>query len=166
MSEQGGTPIRRVVTGHDAQGRAGIASDAHLDAKPIPSGDAEFALVWTTATVPADNNDATDGALREAGLTLHQGSVIRVVDLLPGSTSPMHRTDSLDYGIVLSGQLELELEQGVKTLLGPGDIVVQRGTAHRWRNPSATEKCRVVFVLIEAAAYRHAGAPLPAFIGD
>jgi quercetin dioxygenase-like cupin family protein len=60
----------------------------------------------------------------------------------------------------MSGQVELELDDGVKTLLGPGDIVVQRGTMHLWRNPSDTELCRIVFVLIEAEAYRHNGTPL------
>ena len=70
---------------------------------PIPSGDADFQLVWTTKTVPADLNDETDGILRETGLTLNEGSVIRIVDMLPGRQSPMHRTNSIDYGIVLSG---------------------------------------------------------------
>jgi quercetin dioxygenase-like cupin family protein len=160
MSALGKTKIRRVVTGHDANGRARFKSDDQFDLKTIPSGDADFALLWTTATVPADNNDETDGRERDAGLTLNQGSVIRVVDMLPGCSSPMHRTSSIDYGIVLSGQLELELEDGVKTLLGPGDVVVQRGTNHLWRNPSATEVCRIVFILIEASAYRHNGVPL------
>lgn len=160
MSTKGKTPVRRVVTGHDAEGRARFRSDEQFDLHKIPSGDADFALIWTTATVPADNNDDTDGRLRDAGLTLNQGSVIRVVDMLPGGASPMHRTNSIDYGIVLSGQLELELDDGVKTLLGPGDIVVQRGTNHLWRNPSDSVPCRIVFILIEAPAYLHQGVPL------
>lgn len=159
-SDSGLPPVRRVVTGHDADGRARFRSDDHFPTKLIPSGDAAFTLVWTTATVPADNNDETDGREREAGLTLNQGSVIRVVDMLPGQQSPMHRTNSIDYGIVLSGQLELELDDGVKTLLGPGDIVVQRGTMHLWRNPSDTDVCRIAFILIEAPAYLHNGEPL------
>lgn len=160
ISDSGLPPVRRVVTGHDADGRARFRSDDQFPTKLIPSGDAAFTLVWTTATVPADNNDETDGREREAGLTLNQGSVIRVVDMLPGQQSPMHRTNSIDYGIVLSGQLELELDDGVKTLLGPGDIVVQRGTMHLWRNPSDTDVCRIAFILIEAPAYLHNGEPL------
>ena len=120
----------------------------------IPSGDAAFALLWTTAEVPADNNDETDGREREAGLTIHRGSVIRIVDMLPGGASPMHRTNSIDYGIVLSGQVELELDDGAKTLLGPGDIVVQRGTMHLWRNLSDSEVCRIAFVLTQAQCVR------------
>jgi quercetin dioxygenase-like cupin family protein len=154
-------PVRRVVTGHDAAGRAVFRSDRRFEPQDIPIGDASFALIWTTPTVPADTNDETDGRERDAALTIHQGSVIRVVDMLPGGVSPMHRTDSIDYGLVMSGNVELELDDGVKTLLGPGDIVVQRGTMHLWRNPSETEVCRIVFVLIEARAYEHEGKSLP-----
>lgn len=151
---------RRVVTGHDANGRAVFRSDDRFPLKAIPSGDADFALIWTTATVPVDNNDETDGRERDAALTLKGGSVIRVADLLPGSISPMHRTSSIDYGIVISGTVELELDDGATRLLGPGDIVVQRGTMHLWRNPSQTEKCRIIWVLIEARPYLHDGEPL------
>jgi quercetin dioxygenase-like cupin family protein len=115
----------------------------------IDSGDAAFQLVWTTPTVPVDLNAGTDGPIA-AGKTLHGGSVIRMVDMLPGKSSPMHRSFSIDYGIVLSGELELELEGGAIELLKAGDVVVQRGTNHLWRNPSADTICRIVFVLIEA----------------
>ncbi len=154
-------PIRRIVTGHNANARAVIKSDDRIFSEPIAIGGADFALVWTTATVPADNNDEIDGRSRDAGLTLNQGSVIRIVDFLPGSVSPMHRTNSIDYGIVMSGQIELELEDGIKTTAGQNTVIVQRGTNHLWRNPSQTEYARVAFVLIEAPAYAHQGKPLP-----
>lgn len=154
-------PIRRVVTTHNEQGKAVFQSDDRFDTELIRSGDAKFALLWTAPELPVDNNDDTDGRARDAGLTLQGGSVIRVVDMLPGSESPMHRTNSLDYGIVLSGQLELELDGDKRTLLNAGDIVVQRGTMHLWRNPSLTEVCRIIFVLTEATAYEFDGMPLP-----
>ncbi len=154
-------PIRRIVTGHDADARAMIKSDEFFPSEPIAIGGAEFALLWTTATVPADNNDETDGRTRDAGLTPNQGSVIRIVDFLPGGTSPMHRTNSIDYGIILSGEIELELEDGIKTTAGPHTIIIQRGTNHKWRNPSQSEYARVAFVLIEAPAYMHDGQALP-----
>ena len=154
-------PVRRIVTGHDDSGKAVFRSDDLLPVNPIPSGDAAFSLIWTTASVPADNNDDTDGRQRDAGLTLHQGSVIRIVDMVPGGTSPMHRSSSIDYGIVLSGAVELELDDGAVTIARAGDIIVQRGTIHLWRNPSATEICRIVFVLIEAAPKIVEGKPLP-----
>jgi quercetin dioxygenase-like cupin family protein len=154
-------PVRRIVTGHNDKGRAVFIKDTVFETALIPSGDAEFLQIWTAPDLPVDNNDPVDGRERPAGLTLNGGSVIRVVDMLPGKSSPMHRSNSLDYGIVLSGQVELELDDGVKTLLGPGDIVVQRGTIHLWRNPSDTDPCRVVFVLTEATAVEINGEPLP-----
>lgn len=72
----------------------------------------------------------------------------------------MHRTNSLDYGIVLAGEVELELDDGVKTILRSGDVVVQRGTMHLWRNPSSKNPFRIVFVLTQAEPYRHCGSQL------
>lgn len=159
LSDSGLPPVQRVVTGHDENGRAVFRSEDFTPTKMIPSGDASFLLVWTTATVPADNNDETDGRERDAGLTLNQGSVIRVVDMLPGKESPMHRTNSIDYGIVLEGEIELELEDGRKKTIQQGGIIVQRGTNHLWRN--TTDKVtRIAFILIEAPAYLHNGRPL------
>jgi quercetin dioxygenase-like cupin family protein len=79
--------------------------------------------------------------------------------MLPGKESPMHRTNSIDYGIVMEGEIELELEEGAKRTVRQGGIIVQRGTNHLWRN--TTDKvCRIAFVLIEAPAYLHNGMPL------
>lgn len=159
LSDSGLPPVQRIVTGHDEQGRAVFRSEDVKPTRMIPSGDASFLLIWTTATVPADNNDETDGRDRDAGLTLNQGSVIRVVDMLPGKESPMHRTNSVDYGIVLQGEIELELEDGAKRKVRQGGIIIQRGTNHLWRNTS-NKVCRIAFVLIEASAYLHDGRPL------
>lgn len=152
--------IRRVVTGHTKEGTAIFTADETFETKVIPTGDAAFSLIWTTESVPADLNDDTDGRYREAGTTLKGGSVIRVVDMLPGAQSPFHRSSSIDYGIVLSGEVELELDNKVVKTLGPGSIIVQRGTIHLWRNPSETEICRIVFVLIEAKPFEVVGQPL------
>lgn len=160
LSDSGLPPIQRVVTGHDTDGRAIFKSEDVTPTRMIPSGDASFLLLWTTQTVPADNNDETDGRLRDAGLTLNRGSVIRIVDMLPGKQSPMHRTNSIDYGIVMSGEIELELDDGRVTTVREGGVIVQRGTSHLWRN--VTQKpCRIAFILIEAPAYLHEGQPLP-----
>ena len=160
MKSDSGLPlVQRVVTGHDENGRAVFKSEDFSPTKTIESGDASFVLLWTTETVPADNNDETDGREREAGLTLEKGSVIRMVDMLPGGVSPFHRTNSIDYGIVIEGEVELELDDGHTKTIGPGGIIIQRGTNHRWAN--RTDKpCRIAFVLIEAPAYLHNGKPL------
>lgn len=153
-------PVRRVVTGHDAAGRAVVTSDLTFDSVPNPKGTARFTLVWTSEGAPVDNDDAKDGRERNVDLTLPGGSVIRVVDMLPLTTAPMHRTSSLDYGIVVSGTIELLLDDGSATLVEQGGIVVQRGTIHSWRNPSATETARVVFVLLDAKPATVNGEPL------
>jgi quercetin dioxygenase-like cupin family protein len=160
LSDSGLPAVQRLVTGHDTQGRAVFKSEDVTPTKLIPTGDAAFLLLWTTPTVPADNNDDTDGRMRDVGLTINKGgSVIRIVDMLPGQQSPMHRTNSIDYGIILKGEIELELDDGAKRTVYEGGIVVQRGTNHLWRN--VTDKpCRIAFILIEAPAYMHDGAPL------
>lgn len=162
VSDSGLPAVQRVVTGHDAKGRAVFKSEDSEPTRMIPSADAAFLLLWTTESVPADNNDETDGRNREAGLTLEGGSVIRIVDMMPGGVSPMHRTNSIDYGIVLEGEIELELDDGAKRTIHQGGVIVQRGTNHLWRN-TTDRPCRIAFVLIEAPAYRHDGQVLPEF---
>jgi len=153
-------PFRRIVTTHDDQGLSIIRTVDTLTPTLVDSGDAAFQLVWATPAVPADLNDGTDGML-PAGKTLKGGSVIRIVDMLPGKASPLHRSYSIDYGIVLSGQLELELDDGSVTALQAGDIVVQRATNHLWRNPSPDQICRIAFILIEALPVMAGGRVLP-----
>mgnify|MGYP001496429989 CR=1 FL=1 len=145
--------IRRVVTGHNKNGDVVFVSDNIFETATIPSGDAAMTTIWTTATVPADLNDDIDGRDRDAGTTLKGGSVIRIVDMLPGASSPTHRTNSIDYGIIISGTIELELDNNIFKTLAAGDIIVQRGTIHKWRNPSTETICRIVFVLTEAKPF-------------
>ncbi len=152
--------IRRVVTGHTSDGKAIFTIDEEIETAVIPTGDAAMATIWTTAAVPADCNDQSDGRLREAGTTLKGGSVIRVVDMLPGASSPMHRSASIDYGIVISGEIELELDDNIFKTVGIGGIIIQNGTIHKWRNTSPTEKCRIIFVLTEAKPFEVNGVPL------
>lgn len=159
MSEPALPPIQRVVTGHNAQGRACFVSEDVKEPQPVPTGDANFLLLWTTEAVPADNNDETDGRARDVGTTLKGGSAFRIVDMLPGGESPFHRTNSIDYGIVLEGEVELELEDGRKKTVGKHGVIIQRGTNHLWRN-TTDKACRIAFILIEAPAYLHQGQPL------
>ncbi len=152
-------PFRRVVTGHDENGNSVFRSDENITPDMHPSGLAAFGTVWSAPSLPVDNNDEIDGRDRNAGLTLPGGSVIRVLDTPPGKDSPMHRTNSLDYGIVIEGEIELELDNGEKKTIGAGGIIVQRGTMHAWRNNS-DKMCRIIFVLTEAKPYLHNGKPL------
>ena len=143
-------PVRRVVTGHDAAGKAVVIDDAVLHGQTNPTGTTTLTVVWTSLGLPVDNDEVGNGSDGQVALTLPGGSVIRMVDMLPGSTAPMHRTNSLDYGIVVSGVIELILDDGLRVPVEPGGIVVQRGTIHSWHNPSAEETARIAFVLIDA----------------
>ncbi|MFM9970850.1 MAG: cupin domain-containing protein [Burkholderiales bacterium] len=155
--------IRRIVTGHDAKGHAVVVSDAPIKGQELANGKASFAVIWKTISSPVDNNNATDRAAEPVGLAQQGGSVLRVVDMPPGSRSPMHRTDSLDYGIVLAGPVDLELDNGHTTTVNAGEIVVQRGTIHAWIN-RGTKVARVAFVLLDANSAMIDGKPLPALI--
>ena len=120
--------------------------------EPLPDN-MGFALSYTTQTFPVDmssNKDVSQYSKyldKAPGLVLSSGTVLRHVDFPPGMTCPMHRTVSLDYGIVLEGAVECVLDSGETRRLTRGDVCVQRGTMHAWRNTSETEWCRMVFVL-------------------
>ena len=143
------SPIRRVVTGHDANGLAIVTSDTFADPREFGGGQARFTLLWSTTCSPADNRDDLEGALNQVGLTSPGGTVLRIVDFAPGSRSPMHRTASIDYGIVLDGEIDLELESGETRKLKAGHVVIQRGTNHAWVSRSR-RWARMAFVLIDA----------------
>lgn len=81
------------------------------------------------------------------GLVNAGGTVARFVDFAPGAEPLMHRTESLDYGVVMEGEVEMVLDEGVTRVMRRGDIAVQRGTNHGWRNRSGTEWARMFFVL-------------------
>jgi quercetin dioxygenase-like cupin family protein len=72
----------------------------------------------------------------------------------------LHRTSSIDYGIVISGKIELELDNQAFKIIEAGGIIVQKGTIHKWRNPSSEEICRIVFVLTEAKPFEVNGVKL------
>jgi quercetin dioxygenase-like cupin family protein len=152
--------IRRVVTTHDPAGKAVLLSDDHIPLPTFPGGKAKGAVVWTTGTVPADNIGDAQGDRRAAGMSLKGGSVLRVTEFGPGFVSPMHRTLSIDYAVVLSGMLELILDGGEAVTLRPGDAVIQRGTNHAWRNSSQDQPCRIMIAMIETHPVTVAGKRL------
>ena len=151
---------RRIVTGHDARGKAIVERDEIITGYVTPTGDAGLTALWATDSFPCNNEDRRDGRDLIHGLVSPQGSVLRIVDMLPHSRSPFHRTTSLDYGIVVSGQVDLELDDGLMVTMKAGDIVMQRGTIHAWVNTTDTP-CSIVFVLIGARDIVIDGQPLP-----
>jgi quercetin dioxygenase-like cupin family protein len=95
-----------------------------------------------------DNDGDEDTAQREVGSTLPDGTVFRVISYGPGVSPRKHRTSSIDYAVVMSGEIDMELDDSVVHLRA-GDVLVQRGTVHNWVN-NGTEPCVIAFVLIDA----------------
>jgi quercetin dioxygenase-like cupin family protein len=140
--------LRRVVTGHDASGRAVIKIDEISQNQPSGRPGRSACVVWTTESFPVDNTGDQDGSKRQVGTTLKNGTVFRVVEFAPGVSPRVHRTDSIDYAVVLSGEIDMELDDSVVHLKA-GDVLVQRGTIHNWINRSS-EPCVIAFILIDA----------------
>jgi len=152
--------LRRVVTGHNASGRAVVKIDEV--SKNLTSGRPRqmACVVWTTESFPVDNTGDADQGLRKVGTTLKNGTVFRVVKFGPGVASRNHRTDSIDYAVVVSGEIDMEMDETVVHLKA-GDVLVQRGTIHNWVN-RGTEPCVIAFVLIDAKPVEVGGKVLNA----
>jgi uncharacterized cupin superfamily protein len=148
--------VRRVVTGHDANGKAIVSTDERLTAvtRPGRTGIAGCEI-WSTDRMPVDNSDAAAIAQRQGFVRRYnyvgsgQGTVVRITEFAPGSPKFMHRTETVDYAILLSGECDLELDDGVTVHLMQGDVVVQRGTMHAGVN-NGTQPCVFAFILIDA----------------
>ena len=176
-------PIHRVVTGHDADGKAIVASNGPLptvvEIAAIPG--TVFHEVWSTAANPTPVDNGADPTLGPLMLPPpKQGTRMRFVDIPPDTAeflaqgagqmkdafaqigdekastvkahSPhplMHRTESIDYGVVIEGEMTLVLDDS-EVLLKAGSVVVQRGTNHAWANRSG-RPCRMLFVLLDGA---------------
>jgi mannose-6-phosphate isomerase-like protein (cupin superfamily) len=177
--------IRRVVTGHDAEGHARVVDDG--DVEPITSelmpGCAAYRL-WGRDERPTFPDDGSPRRA-EAYYPPRDGSRFMINEIAPGELIPppdldeaaalaelerlmpgamaamepdapgMHTTDSIDYVLVVSGEVTLELDEGERTVLRAGDVVVQNGTRHAWRN-HGTEPCTIVGVAIGADRTRPA----------
>src|SRR5258706_13677018 len=138
--------VRRVVTGHDGKGRAVVKIDEV--SKNILSNrpGASACVVWTTDTIPADNSGDADTSTRKVGTTLPGGTVVRVIEFSPGVAPRVHRTDSIDYAVVISGEIDMELEKGTEVHLEAGGVLGQRGTVDCWIKRGKTTSV-VAFVL-------------------
>ena len=169
--------IRRIVTGHDTRGRSIVVSDGPSPHVLTIGGRTDFALtnLWVTDSMPAHNTGSADAADRPVVLEPPKnGTIFRVVEFPPEkiggafdraqafsamgadhamdpdpSRHPgMHKTDTVDYAIVLSGEIWALMDEG-ETLMKPGDCLVQRGTNHAWANRSDAP-CLVAFILVSA----------------
>ena len=160
---------RRVVTGHTPEGKSTVLYDSQLPMLEKDAGvgvrqedrtGAAERVIWVTQGFPVDNDDPSDTASLKADTSESDGTIFRLVEYSPGVAPRHHRTNSIDYAVVLSGSIELELDT-VTVQLNPGDVLVQRGTIHNWMN-HGPEPCVIAFILIGADPATINGQPLPA----
>ena len=141
--------IRRVVTGHTTDGRAKVEVDEIAKNVISSRPGAQSCVVWSTKGFPANNDGFDDPTSASFKTTVDGGTVFRIVHYGPGVAPRNHRTDSIDYAVVISGEIEMHLDGGVVVILKAGDVLVQRGTIHNWVNPGS-EPCVIAFTLISA----------------
>ncbi len=142
--------VRRVVTGHDQHGKAVTIIDDAGGVAANPRPGVQTVLVWTTDATPADLVGADDrGAQVVPRAPAYRGSTFRVIEFAPGNERDMHVTPMIDYAVVISGEIDMELDDGLEAHLCAGDVLVQRATVHNWAN-RGSEPCVIAFVLIDA----------------
>jgi hypothetical protein len=172
-------PVRRIVTGHNKAGKSVILMDdpAPNAASPLAAPQLVNTVLWITDGSPASNRGNEDASPKGRQLGIEPpsgGSVFRIVDFPPDKVfegidvrklmeevggghaldkgkarhAMFHKTHTVDYAIVLEGEIWAMLDEG-ETLMGPGDVLIQRGTNHSWSNRS-DQYCRIAFILIDA----------------
>src|SRR5438105_5154619 len=167
------TSTRRIVTGHDPQGKAVVLFDGAMPSKQ--RGANGITLLWVTSEFPVDTAGAADGAQTTIGVPPPEnGTVFRIVDFAPAAphAAPVdhhqillamgidpatqgysrhantHRTRTIDYAIVLEGEIDMLLDDS-EIHVKAGDFLVQQATNHAWVN-NATKPCRIALILIDA----------------
>jgi uncharacterized cupin superfamily protein len=148
--------VRRIVTGQDASGKAVVASDERITAVSRRIGkNITGCEMWSTDSMPVDNSEAAAAAQQTGFVKRYnyvgtgQGTAFRITEWAPGHSRFTHRTETVDYAILLSGEIDLELENNEVVHLKPGDVVIQRGTTHTWVNRGSVPAV-TAFILIDA----------------
>jgi quercetin dioxygenase-like cupin family protein len=152
--------IRRVVTGHDDQGRAKVLIDEIVKNVMSQRPGALYSVIWSSEGFPVNNDGNADPSGKKIGTTIPNGTVFRIVSFGPGVAPRNHRTDSIDYAVVMSGEIDMDLD-GTTVHLKAGDVLVQRGTIHNWVN-KGTEPCVIAFTLVSARSESAGGKTLTA----
>ena len=144
---------RRVVTGHDAEGKAIVLSDTMVQSPPQMAAGIEALTLWSTQSFPASNDGDRDTSGDVTGITMPDGTAFAMITLAPGCVEFPHRTNSIDYGVIVSGEIDMALEDGVRVHLRAGDVVVQRGAMHTWIN-NGSAPCVLAAVVIDAVSFK------------
>lgn len=144
----------RHITGHNEEGKSVfLSTDCGDHHRLIGDQQALGNILYSTKETPVDMNSDKDlqhAKEEEPPLHYQNGTVLRMVDFAPGLLSPMHRSISIDYGIVVEGEFELILDSGEVRIMRQGDVSINRGGAHTWRNitGNGTMPGRMIYVLV------------------
>jgi len=145
---------RRVVTGHDANGKAAIWIDDDASNHKFPSERISSTLMWSTDASPTGLLGHEDEGARVLGSAPPAGgSRFTVMEFQPGNEAHLHRTDTVDYVICIAGEIDMFLDDTQFITLHAGDVLIQRGTYHAWANRSA-KPCRLAVVLLDGLPKR------------
>lgn len=150
--------VQRFITAHDLQSgettfKTSVSEEVAWERSPIGW---DLFLCYSTSSFPSPLTDDVDlkqyaeNLINKPSFKIPGGVVLRYVDYHPGADPVWHRTVTLDFGVVIEGEIELELESGEKRLMKRGDVAVQRGTYHCWRNPSKTQFARALYVALDS----------------
>ncbi|KAK4194326.1 hypothetical protein QBC40DRAFT_35376 [Triangularia verruculosa] len=161
------------ITSHNSSGQAIVHSHDPFQWRPYDDSNLAFAVPYTTSRFPPDLNNDADLKLHQSlistpdklGLVNPKGTVLRCVDFAPGYACGMHRTQSLDYGIVMEGEVDMVLDSGERYGLKRGDVAIQRATQHQWVNKSNTQWARMMFVLQDCQPLTVAGKEMGEDLG-
>lgn len=140
-------PIRRIVTSHDQDARAIVHRDDLLYGEVQPHGNG-VTLLWSSDSSPANVTSQEDRGKNNTGL-VNNGSILRIVDMPPHTVGISHRSISLDYILVAKGKVVLTLDDGSRTTVNEGELVVQQATMHGWDNET-DEWARILCFLVPA----------------
>ncbi|HKT18632.1 MAG TPA: cupin domain-containing protein [Stellaceae bacterium] len=146
--------VRRIVTTHNTAGRSRVGFDSVIEAQPgkMQAG-VSIANIWINETAPPRLDGPDPRTKPFPILPQNGGAVFRLLELAPGAAPHMHGTETLDYIVVLAGELAMLLEDGAELRMRPNDVMIQRATVHGWAN-RGTEPCRFATVVIDAAKPR------------
>ena len=143
-------PIRRIVTTHDAAGKAIIGTDEIATNHKWSGRGMVSTLIWSSDESPCEMwTDEDYGARRIGTQPPPNGNRFTINDYPAGMPGRMHRTDTLDVIFCMSGSIDMELDDGAEVHMDPGDIMIQQGANHSWIN-RGDETCRLAILLIDA----------------
>lgn len=164
--------LTHYITGHDKSGQAIVQEERPAQWRTFDKDQVSLHEIYVTSEFPPNlNNDADLAesdkimAPSDVGLIHNGGIVCRIVDFAPQNDVMVHRTQSLDYGVVLEGSIDMVMDSGHVRTLHRGDVAIQRATMHGWRNSSETEWARMMFFMQHSQPLVVEGAALNEDLG-